>query len=107
MLFIFASVCAWYSGYLLAQLVPDVPLSNAIYSIRSIGERPVLKGQCPGDSPLGAAAWFQVGSGFWPFYVGDNDEGEEITSSVSFLSNRHSPHARETNRKTSHAGCVK
>ncbi|ELK37242.1 Protein FAM3B [Myotis davidii] len=42
-LFIFASVCAWYSGYLLAQLVPDVPLSSAIYSIRSIGERPILK----------------------------------------------------------------
>ncbi|XP_036202917.1 protein FAM3B [Myotis myotis] len=46
-LFIFASVCAWYSGYLLAQLVPDVPLSSAIYSIRSIGERPVLKAPAP------------------------------------------------------------
>ncbi|XP_049565680.1 protein FAM3B isoform X2 [Orcinus orca] len=41
--FIFASLCAWYSGYLLAELIPDVPLSRAAYSIRSIGERPVLK----------------------------------------------------------------
>ncbi|EPQ19888.1 Protein FAM3B [Myotis brandtii] len=46
-LFIFASVCAWYSGYLLAQLVPEVPLSSAIYSIRSIGERPILKAPAP------------------------------------------------------------
>ena len=42
--FIFASLCAWYSGYLLAELIPDLPLSSAVYSIRSIGERPVLKG---------------------------------------------------------------
>ncbi|XP_023601466.1 beta-secretase 2 [Myotis lucifugus] len=46
-LFIFACVCAWYSGYLLAQLVPEVPLSSAIYSIRSIGERPILKAPAP------------------------------------------------------------
>lgn len=107
MLFIFACVCAWYSGFLLAQLIPDAPLSSTIYSIRSIGERPVLKGQCPGHSPPGAAAGLRLGSGFWPFYVGDDDEGEEITSSVSFLSNPDSPHVRETNRKTLHAGCVK
>lgn len=44
MFFIFASLCAWYSGYLLAELIPDVSLSRAAYSIRSIGERPVLKG---------------------------------------------------------------
>lgn len=94
LLFIFASVCAWYSGYLLAELIPDVPLSSAVYSIRSIGERPVLKGQCPGHSPLGAAARLQGGSGFWPFYVGDDDDRQEIASSVSFLSNPHSPHER-------------
>ncbi|KAK1344323.1 hypothetical protein QTO34_014890 [Cnephaeus nilssonii] len=46
-LFIFASVCAWYSGYLLAELIPDAPLSSAIYSIRSIGERPILKAPPP------------------------------------------------------------
>ncbi|XP_030691314.1 protein FAM3B isoform X2 [Globicephala melas] len=45
--FIFASLCAWYSGYLLAELIPDVPLSRAAYSIRSIGERPVLKAPAP------------------------------------------------------------
>ena len=42
--FIFASLCAWYSGYLLAELIPDVHLSGAVYSIQSIGKRPVLKG---------------------------------------------------------------
>ncbi|CAK6442060.1 unnamed protein product [Pipistrellus nathusii] len=47
MLFILASVCAWYSGYLLAELIPDAPLSSAIYSIRSLGERPVLKAPVP------------------------------------------------------------
>ncbi|KAM9088441.1 protein FAM3B isoform 4-T4 [Megaptera novaeangliae] len=45
--FIFASLCAWYSGYLLAELIPDLPLSSAVYSIRSIGERPVLKAPAP------------------------------------------------------------
>lgn len=45
LLFIFSSLCAWYSGYLLAELIPDVPLSNTLYNIRSIGERPVLKGE--------------------------------------------------------------
>lgn len=73
MLFILASVCAWYSGYLLAELIPDAPLSSAIYSIRSLGERPVLKGQCPGHGALVAAAWLRGASGFWPFYVGDDD----------------------------------
>ncbi|XP_058379117.1 protein FAM3B isoform X1 [Diceros bicornis minor] len=43
----FASMCAWYSGYLLAELIPDVSLSSAVYSIRSIGERPVLKAPAP------------------------------------------------------------
>uniref|UniRef100_A0A9L0RIS6 FAM3 metabolism regulating signaling molecule B n=1 Tax=Equus caballus TaxID=9796 RepID=A0A9L0RIS6_HORSE len=43
----FASVCAWYSGYLLAELIPDVSLSSAVYSIRSIGERPVLRAPAP------------------------------------------------------------
>lgn len=46
LVFIFSSLCAWYSGYLLAELIPEVPLSNTLYSIRSIGERPVLKGEC-------------------------------------------------------------
>uniref|UniRef100_A0A8C5P596 ILEI/PANDER domain-containing protein n=1 Tax=Jaculus jaculus TaxID=51337 RepID=A0A8C5P596_JACJA len=45
--FIFASLCAWYSGYLLAELIPDVPLSRTLYKIRSIGERPVLKAPAP------------------------------------------------------------
>nr|XP_010956652.1 protein FAM3B [Camelus bactrianus] len=44
---VFASLCAWYSGYLLAELIPAVPLSSTIYSIRSIGERPVLRAPAP------------------------------------------------------------
>uniref|UniRef100_A0A2K5RC49 FAM3 metabolism regulating signaling molecule B n=1 Tax=Cebus imitator TaxID=2715852 RepID=A0A2K5RC49_CEBIM len=46
-LLVFASLCAWYSGYLLAELIPDAPLSSAAYSIRNIGERPVLKAPAP------------------------------------------------------------
>ncbi|KAL6072489.1 hypothetical protein STEG23_030733, partial [Scotinomys teguina] len=47
LLFIFSSLCAWYSGYLLAELIPDMPLSNTLYNIKSIGERPVLKAPAP------------------------------------------------------------
>ncbi|XP_068825498.1 protein FAM3B [Capricornis sumatraensis] len=45
--FIFASLCAWYSGYLLAELIPDVHLSSTIYSIQSIGKKPILKAPTP------------------------------------------------------------
>ncbi|KAI4547842.1 hypothetical protein MG293_000172 [Ovis ammon polii] len=45
--FIFASLCAWYSGYLLAELIPDVHLSSAVYSIHSIGKKPILKAPTP------------------------------------------------------------
>ncbi|XP_004594230.2 protein FAM3B [Ochotona princeps] len=47
LLLVFASVCAWYLGYLLAELIPEVPLSSAVYNIRSIGEKPVLKAPAP------------------------------------------------------------
>lgn len=47
--FILAAVCAWYSGYLLAELIPDVPLSSAADSIRSFGGRLVLTGQYRGS----------------------------------------------------------
>lgn len=47
--FVLASVCAWYSGYLLAELIPDVSLSSAVYSIQGIGDRVVLKGQYRGS----------------------------------------------------------
>ncbi|XP_034371426.1 protein FAM3B isoform X3 [Arvicanthis niloticus] len=47
LLFIFSSLCAWYSGYLLAEFIPDVPLSNTLYNIRSVGGRPVLKAPAP------------------------------------------------------------
>ncbi|XP_006870921.1 PREDICTED: protein FAM3B [Chrysochloris asiatica] len=45
--FFFTLLCAWYSGYLLAELIPEAPLSSAIYSIRSIGEKPILKAPAP------------------------------------------------------------
>ncbi|XP_045414309.1 protein FAM3B [Lemur catta] len=44
---VFASLCAWYGGYLLAELIPDAPLSGTVYSIRSIGKKPVLKAPAP------------------------------------------------------------
>ncbi|XP_062031153.1 protein FAM3B [Lepus europaeus] len=47
LLLVLASVCAWYSGYLLAELIPDAPLSSAVYNIRSIGEKPILKAPTP------------------------------------------------------------
>ncbi|ERE76975.1 interferon-induced GTP-binding protein Mx1-like protein, partial [Cricetulus griseus] len=62
LVFIFSSLCAWYSGYLIAELIPDVPLSNTLYSIRSIGERPVLKDE---TGKLIAAKYFDM-------YEGDN-----------------------------------
>ncbi|XP_026356665.1 protein FAM3B [Ursus americanus] len=45
--FFFASICAWYSGYLLAELIPEVSLTSAVYSIRSISEKPLLKAPAP------------------------------------------------------------
>ncbi|XP_030897521.1 protein FAM3B-like [Leptonychotes weddellii] len=42
--FFFASICAWYSGYLLAELIPEVSLTSAVYNIRRISEKPLLKG---------------------------------------------------------------
>ncbi|XP_032248427.1 protein FAM3B [Phoca vitulina] len=45
--FFFASVCAWYSGYLLAELIPEVSLTSAVYSIWSIAEKPRLKAPAP------------------------------------------------------------
>ncbi|XP_045140695.1 protein FAM3B isoform X1 [Echinops telfairi] len=44
---LFASLCAWYSGYLLAELIPEVPLSNTVYSIWSFGEKPILRAPAP------------------------------------------------------------
>ncbi|KAM5281193.1 protein FAM3B [Ctenodactylus gundi] len=44
---VFASACAWYSGYLVAELIPDVHLSSTAYHIQSIGQRPVLKAPAP------------------------------------------------------------
>uniref|UniRef100_A0A2K6G2B1 FAM3 metabolism regulating signaling molecule B n=1 Tax=Propithecus coquereli TaxID=379532 RepID=A0A2K6G2B1_PROCO len=44
---VFASLCAWYCGYLLAELIPDAPLTSAVYNIRSIGKKPVLKAPAP------------------------------------------------------------
>ncbi|XP_069886837.1 protein FAM3B isoform X3 [Dipodomys merriami] len=40
MFFVFASMCAWYSGYLLAELIPAATLSSAVYSLRSVAPDP-------------------------------------------------------------------
>lgn len=45
LLLVLASLCAWYSGYLVTELIPDVHLSSTVHMVRSIGEKPVLKGE--------------------------------------------------------------
>ncbi|XP_004406644.1 PREDICTED: protein FAM3B [Odobenus rosmarus divergens] len=45
--FFFASICAWYSGYLLAELIPEVSLTSAVYSTWSITRKPLLKAPAP------------------------------------------------------------
>ncbi|CAK7319373.1 Protein FAM3B [Vulpes lagopus] len=45
--FFFASISAWYSGYLLAELIPEVSLTRAVYGFRSIAEKPLLKAPTP------------------------------------------------------------
>ncbi|XP_032721194.1 protein FAM3B isoform X3 [Lontra canadensis] len=45
--FFFASICAWYSGYLLAELIPEVSLTSAVYNLRSLSEKPLLKAPAP------------------------------------------------------------
>ncbi|XP_074825830.1 beta-secretase 2 isoform X4 [Natator depressus] len=42
-----ASVCAWYLGYLFADIIPEDSMSSAIESIQRIGEKPVLKAPPP------------------------------------------------------------
>uniref|UniRef100_A0A2K5C4H4 FAM3 metabolism regulating signaling molecule B n=1 Tax=Aotus nancymaae TaxID=37293 RepID=A0A2K5C4H4_AOTNA len=44
---VFASLLRWYSGSILAELIPDAPLSSAAYGIRNMGERPVLRAPAP------------------------------------------------------------
>uniref|UniRef100_A0A8C0PGH3 FAM3 metabolism regulating signaling molecule B n=1 Tax=Canis lupus familiaris TaxID=9615 RepID=A0A8C0PGH3_CANLF len=45
--FFFASISAWYSGYLLAELIPEVSLTRAVYGFRNIAEKPLLKAPTP------------------------------------------------------------
>ncbi|XP_020831910.1 protein FAM3B isoform X2 [Phascolarctos cinereus] len=47
LLLIFASICSWYSGYLLAQSIPHEPLSNAVNTVLNLGEKTVLKSPFP------------------------------------------------------------
>ncbi|XP_013001520.1 protein FAM3B isoform X2 [Cavia porcellus] len=47
LLLVLASLCAWYSGYLVTELIPDVHLSSTVHMVRSIGEKPVLKAPSP------------------------------------------------------------
>ncbi|XP_037759734.1 protein FAM3B isoform X3 [Chelonia mydas] len=42
-----ASMCAWYLGYLFADIIPEDSMSSAIESIQRIGEKPVLKAPPP------------------------------------------------------------
>ncbi|XP_048722085.1 protein FAM3B isoform X3 [Caretta caretta] len=42
-----ASVCAWYLGYLFADIIPEDSMSSAIENIQRIGEKPVLKAPPP------------------------------------------------------------
>ncbi|XP_072470878.1 protein FAM3B isoform X2 [Notamacropus eugenii] len=46
-LFLFAFICSWYFGYLIAESIPDESLSNAVHTILNIGEKPVLKSPLP------------------------------------------------------------
>ncbi|XP_063812668.1 protein FAM3B [Pseudophryne corroboree] len=42
-----ASVCAWYMGYLFAEILPEDSLQTAIGSIQQIGARPVIRAPKP------------------------------------------------------------
>lgn len=39
-----ASGCAWYLGYVFADIIPEDTVSIAIQNLQNIGERPVIKG---------------------------------------------------------------
>ncbi|XP_043854772.1 protein FAM3B isoform X2 [Dromiciops gliroides] len=47
LLLIFASICSWYSGYQLAELIPDESLSKTVHTIMKIGEKPAIKFPIP------------------------------------------------------------
>lgn len=42
--FIFATVCAWYFGSLLASIIPEDSLASAFDDLQNIAEKPKLKG---------------------------------------------------------------
>uniref|UniRef100_A0A8C3T9P2 FAM3 metabolism regulating signaling molecule B n=1 Tax=Chelydra serpentina TaxID=8475 RepID=A0A8C3T9P2_CHESE len=44
---VYLCMCAWYLGYLFADIVPEDSLSSAIENLQSIGEKPVLKAPPP------------------------------------------------------------
>ncbi|XP_044526248.1 protein FAM3B [Gracilinanus agilis] len=46
-LLIFASICAWYSGYLFAEFIPDESLINAVHTMQNIGKKPAIKAPLP------------------------------------------------------------
>ncbi|XP_025071194.1 protein FAM3B isoform X7 [Alligator sinensis] len=42
-----ASGCAWYLGYVFADIIPEDTVSIAIQNLQNIGERPVIKAPLP------------------------------------------------------------
>ncbi|XP_069801075.1 protein FAM3B [Dendropsophus ebraccatus] len=50
-----ASLCAWYMGYLFAEILPEDSLQTAIGSMQKIGIKPVIK--APPPKPQKCAAW--------------------------------------------------
>ncbi|XP_033002949.1 protein FAM3B [Lacerta agilis] len=45
--FIFASVCAWYFGSLLASIIPEDSLASAFDNLQNVAEKPKLKAPLP------------------------------------------------------------
>ncbi|XP_063298510.1 protein FAM3B [Pelobates fuscus] len=48
-----ASVCAWYLGYLFAEILPEDSIQTAIGSMQQVGMRPVIKAPAPKKQKCG------------------------------------------------------
>uniref|UniRef100_A0A8C5LZC2 FAM3 metabolism regulating signaling molecule B n=1 Tax=Leptobrachium leishanense TaxID=445787 RepID=A0A8C5LZC2_9ANUR len=60
-----ASICAWYLGYLFAELLPEDSIQTAIDSVQQVGVRPVLKAPVPKKMKCGV--WTQCGPDELPY----------------------------------------
>uniref|UniRef100_A0A8C8S5H5 FAM3 metabolism regulating signaling molecule B n=1 Tax=Pelusios castaneus TaxID=367368 RepID=A0A8C8S5H5_9SAUR len=76
-----ASVCAWYLGYLFADIIPEDSLSSAFENLQSIGEKPVIKAPPPKRQKCGQ--WSPCSPGSYAYQLRSGG-GKEKLAKICF-----------------------